>query len=90
MNHIDGEITTTNNFIVLCSAEESGEKEAFEFTIEPFITGGFVLYIRYIPGAGVWQTVEKAKQVAEETATGLLNGAIISWKSQSGSKEPDM
>jgi hypothetical protein len=43
MNHIDGEITTTNNFIVLCSAEESGEKEAFEFTIEPFITGGFVL-----------------------------------------------
>ena len=38
MNDIDGEITTTSNFIVLCSGEASDEKETFEFTIEPLIT----------------------------------------------------
>ncbi len=72
---------------VVASGEASNEKETFEFTIEPFVTGGFVLHIRYrgdchqnITGAGVWQTVEKAKQIAQETATRLLNGATIAWK----------
>jgi hypothetical protein len=31
----------------LASGEAIGEKETFEFTLEPFITGGFMLYIRY-------------------------------------------
>jgi hypothetical protein len=50
-------------------------REPFEFTVEPFVTGGFLLSIRYsgdgtanITGAGVWPTAEKAKQIAEETA----------------------
>ena len=47
-----------------------------------------MLYIRSsgdchqnLTGAGVWQTIEKAKQVAEETATRLLNGAAVFWES---------
>lgn len=63
-----------------------GDSELFEFTIEPFVTAGFLLTIRYsgdgehgVNGAGVWPTVEKAKQIAQETATKLLNGAAVSW-----------
>jgi hypothetical protein len=81
---------------VLVSGEARDTKEHFEFTIEPFVTGGFVLYIRYsgdchqnITGAGVWETIEKAKQVAQETATKLLHGATISWKSQEASETRD-
>lgn len=62
------------------------EKEVFEFTIAPFVTTGFLLTIKYsgdchhkITGAGVWPTIEKAKQIAQETATRLLRGAIVSW-----------
>jgi hypothetical protein len=73
---------------VLASGRASDDKETFELTIEPSVSGGFALYIRYsgdchqnATGAGVWQTVEKAKQVAQETVTRLLNGATISWQS---------
>ncbi len=62
-------------------------REVFEFTIEPFVSGGFVLSIQYtgdchhnITGAGVWPTVERAKQVAEETARKLLHDATIRWE----------
>jgi hypothetical protein len=65
-------------------------KELFEFAIEPFVRPGFLLSIRYsgdchhnIAGAGVWPTVEKAKQIAQETATRLLHGAIVSWNEDS-------
>ena len=60
--------------------------EAFEFTVEPFVTEGFMLSIRYcgdgesnITGAGVWPTIDKAKSVAEETAQRLLHGAAVEW-----------
>jgi len=66
--------------------EAKGSTETFAFTISPFVTGGFLLDIRYgsnegtnITGAGVWPTIEKAKQIAQETATRLLQGAIINW-----------
>jgi hypothetical protein len=66
--------------------EASDERERFEFSIEPFVSGGFRLDIRFsgdgrsnITGAGVWPSVEKAKQIAQATATRLLNGAIINW-----------
>jgi hypothetical protein len=66
--------------------EASGNRETFVFTISPFVTGGFLLDIRYsgdgaqnITGAGVWPTIEKAKQIAQETATRLLQGAVIIW-----------
>jgi hypothetical protein len=66
------------------------EKEVFEFTIEPFVSGGYMLSIRYhgdcrqnVTGAGVWPTVEKAKQIAQESATRLLHGATILWKNDS-------
>src|SRR5436309_5181281 len=58
--------------------------ELFEFTVEPFVSGGFRLDIHYsgdchhnITGAGIWPTVQKAQQVAEETARRLLHGAIV-------------
>jgi len=53
----------------------SDHAELFEFTIKPFVGGGFRLDIRYsgdchhnITGGGVWPTVQKAQSVAEETA----------------------
>jgi hypothetical protein len=62
-------------------------RERFDFTVEPFVTGGFTVSIRYsgdchhnITGAGVWPTVEKAKQIAEETARKLLHGATVTWE----------
>jgi hypothetical protein len=62
------------------------ERESFEFTIEPFVSGGFMLSIRFsgddrgnVTGAGVWPTIEKAKEIAAQTATRLLNGAEITW-----------
>jgi hypothetical protein len=71
---------------MLIKGEARDEKELFEFEIKPFVTPGFLLTIRYsgdgrqnINGAGVWPTVEKAKQIAEETASKLLHGAIVSW-----------
>jgi hypothetical protein len=65
----------------------SDDRETFEFTIEPFTSGGFMLSIRFsgdgrsnITGAGVWPNVEKAKQIAEETAQRLLHGATVTWQ----------
>ena len=61
-------------------------KERFEFTIAPFVSGGFLLDIKFsgdgrsnITGAGVWPTIDKAKEIAQQTAAKLLHGAIISW-----------
>ena len=68
------------------TGQANDEKEQFEFTIEPFVRPGFLLTIRYsgdgrenVTGAGVWPTIEKAKQMAQETATKLLHGASITW-----------
>jgi hypothetical protein len=48
----------------------------FVFTVEPFVSGGYFLSIRYagdgstnVTGAGVWPSIEKAKQIAEETTS---------------------
>jgi hypothetical protein len=67
------------------SARASGS--SFEFTVEPFVTGGFLLSIRYsgdgahnVTGAGVWPSVEKAKEVAEQSAGRLLHGAAVTWQ----------
>ncbi len=61
-------------------------RETFEFTSEPFVNGGYRLDIKYlgdghhnVTGAGVWPTVEKAKEIAEATATKLLSGAQVFW-----------
>lgn len=69
----------------------SDTREAFEFTVEDFVSGGFLLTIRFsgdgrsnVTGAGVWPTVEKAKQIAAETASKLLHGATVHWDEGSG------
>ena len=69
------------------TGQASDNRETFEFTIEPYVSGGFMLSIRdrgdgssNITGAGVWPTVEKAKQIAEETAQRLLHGATVTWQ----------
>jgi hypothetical protein len=74
----------------MITGQAKDDKELFEFTIKPFVTTGFLLSIRYsgdshhnITGAGVWPTIEKAKQIAQETATRLLHGAIVSWNEDS-------
>lgn len=73
----------------VATGEASEEKEVFEFTVEPFVSGGYLLSIRYhgdccqnVTGAGVWPSVEKAKQIAQESASKLLHGAAISWRDQ--------
>jgi hypothetical protein len=62
----------------------AGKDETFDFAIEP-VAGGFGLTIRFsgstregVTGAGVWPSVEKAKQIAERSA-GLLDGAKVHW-----------
>jgi hypothetical protein len=62
-------------------------RELFEFAVETYAAGGFLLSIRYsgggahnITGAGVWPTVEKAQQVAEDTAWKLPHGADVIWE----------
>jgi hypothetical protein len=66
----------------MITGEAKDDRELFEFTIEPFVTTGYLLSIRYsgdchhnITGAGVWPSVEKAKQIAQATATKLLHGS---------------
>jgi hypothetical protein len=71
---------------IVITGQAKDDKELFEFVIAPFVSGGFMLSIRYsgdgrhnITGAGVWPTVDKAKQIAQDTATKLLHGATVSW-----------
>lgn len=63
----------------------TGNGETFTFTITAAPTG-FRLDNRYsgachenITGAGVWPTVEKAREIAETTAHRLLGGAGVTW-----------
>ncbi len=67
----------------------TGNGETFLFTISAVSTGGFRLDNRYsgachqnITGAGVWPTVEKAREIAETTARHLLGGACVTWKAE--------
>ena len=60
--------------------------EKFDFRIEPYVAGGYLLTIRLsgngrsnIIGAGVWPTLEKAKSIAEATAARLVLGARVRW-----------
>ena len=71
---------------VVITGAAKDERELFEFEIRPYVMPGFLLTIRYsdgrchnVNGAGVWPTIEKAKQIAQESATKLLHGAIVSW-----------
>jgi hypothetical protein len=72
---------------MLITGKASDDKESFEFTVERFVTGGVLLSIHYsgdgrenVTGAGVWPTIEKAKEIAEKTAGKLLHGATVSWR----------
>ena len=70
----------------LLTGEAHDGNERFNFAIKRFVTGGFLLEISYISdkghginGAGVWPSIEKAKEIAQETAAKLLHDASISW-----------
>jgi len=70
----------------LSTGEADDGEERFDFAVKHFVTGGFLLEIslsgdkgRGINGAGVWPSIEKAKEIAQQTATKLLHNAIISW-----------
>jgi len=72
---------------VLITGRAQDNRETFVFTVDPFVSGSFLLSIRYagdgaanVTGAGVWPSIEKAKQVAEEIAGKLLHGAAVSWQ----------
>ena len=63
----------------------TGNGETFTFTISAVPTG-FRLENRYssgchenVTGAGIWPTVEKAREIAEVTARHLLGGAVVTW-----------
>ncbi len=70
---------------------EVKNRGAVEFTIEPFMAGGFLLSIRFardgrgiVTDAGVWPSIEKAKAVAEERAGELSHGANVDWYESPG------
>jgi hypothetical protein len=63
----------------------TGNGETFKFTIST-VPSGFRLDNSYsgachenTTGAGIWPTVEKAREIAEATARHLLGGAIVIW-----------
>jgi hypothetical protein len=71
---------------IIATGSARDRSELFEFTIERFVSGGFMLSIKYsgdchhnITGAGVWPTIDKAKEIAVETALRLLHGANVTW-----------
>jgi hypothetical protein len=64
----------------------TGKGETFTFTITALASGGFRLDNQYlgtchenITGAGVWPTIEKAREIAETTARHPLAGANVVW-----------
>ena len=72
---------------VVVRGNASDAREAFVFDVCRHAAGGFILYIEYsgdkrdgVTGAGIWPTIEKAKEIAQETASRLLTGAIVTWK----------
>jgi hypothetical protein len=71
----------------LIKGQAADDRELFEFTVEPFVMGGFLLSIRYsgdglsnVTGAGVWPSIEKAKEVAEQSARRLLHDSTVTWQ----------
>jgi hypothetical protein len=71
---------------VICFGKAGDNSEKFEFMIEPYVVGGFLVSVRYsgdgfqnTTGAGVWASVEEAKGIAEEMAARLLHGAVVAW-----------
>ena len=69
----------------LLTGEAHDGEERFNFAIKHFVTGGFLLEISYsgekgrgVNGAGVWPSIDKAKEIAQHAAT-KLHSAIISW-----------
>ncbi|HKD58973.1 MAG TPA: hypothetical protein VKB47_00860 [Terracidiphilus sp.] len=70
----------------LSTGEAPDGEERFDFAVKHFVTGGFLLEISYcgdkgrgIHGAGVWPSIEQAREIAQQTATKLLLNAVISW-----------
>lgn len=77
----------------MARGEASDFREKLEFTIEPFVTGGFLLSVRYggdggsnVTGAGVWPTIEKVKEIAEKSSSRLLGVALVNWQGNSPRK----
>jgi hypothetical protein len=71
---------------VVAKGQAQDTRETFRFTIEEFV-GGYRLDIDFSgdghsngTGAGIWPSIEKAKAIAEETASRLLNGATVAWE----------
>lgn len=71
----------------LMTGEAQDATEAFVFPIKPFVTGGYLLEISYsggccqnVTGAGVWPSIAKAKEIAQQTADRLLHGARVCWR----------
>jgi len=62
----------------LASGEAIGEKETFEFTLEPFITGGFMLYIRY-RGDCHLETGKPWLRLGSVPAASTAAGGSLSW-----------
>jgi hypothetical protein len=58
----------------------TGNGETFTFSIKPVrYSGGCHVNTT---GAGIWPTVEKAREIAEATARHLLNGAVVTWDAE--------
>jgi hypothetical protein len=72
--------------VIVLKGTARDEKETFDLEIWQSETSTYSLFISYhgdccknITGAGIWPTLEKARQIAEQTANELLHGAKITW-----------
>ena len=72
---------------LIVRGEASDSTETFTFTIESHAAGGYILYIKFsggdhsgLSGAGIWPSIERAKEIAKHTAARLLHGAKIHWQ----------
>jgi hypothetical protein len=61
---------------VRIGGEASDSTESFAFTIEAHAAGGYMLSIKFsgddrdgMTGAGIWPSIEKAKEIAQGYAT---------------------
>ena len=73
----------------LLTGEAHHGEEKFFFEISRFDGRGFLLNITYNGhgwrghnGAGVWPSIERAKEIAQQTAAKLLNNAQVSWREE--------
>jgi hypothetical protein len=77
-------VTSADGNRGMITGEAKDEKELFEFTIAPFVSGGFLLTIKYsgdchynVTGAGVWQLRSLLKNSCDPSLLGMTGSGAF-------------